>query len=232
MDEKVAAPTPLTPPELAALAELERKATPGEWILWDGCSWRRIGIKGTTSTVICPTNHPIDRHPDLDAAEEDLTIAVSARNALPRLLATIEARERELIRLGDEKPLVLMGDGSAETPFTLARVTQLRAQLASVQSSADETAAALWKAQAECESLREKADALAALDNWMQGARERPRSTVMVFLDFSAAGNGRGDRWWAGLGEGDDAPNADGGSLVDAILSALSAAKAKEDSRG
>lgn len=58
------------------LDELERvanEATPGDWQLQDGCSWRRIGTRGHDGNVLCPYITQTDRHPDLTAGRgEDL----------------------------------------------------------------------------------------------------------------------------------------------------------------
>ena len=42
----------------------KRPHSPGPWELWTGCSWRRIGIKGTSKTICEPVVAP-DGHPDL-----------------------------------------------------------------------------------------------------------------------------------------------------------------------
>lgn len=74
------------------------EATPGEWAVWDSCSWRRIGTKEpyADGNVICPINQLRDGHPDLLARREDLEFVVKAKRDLPRLSRELRQRiERE-----------------------------------------------------------------------------------------------------------------------------------------
>jgi len=71
---------------LDKLAALEAAATKGPWVLHTGCSWRRISTPDCDGNVLRPTNHPVDRHPDLEVREADAALLVAARNALPALL--------------------------------------------------------------------------------------------------------------------------------------------------
>lgn len=87
----------MTPKELHdELERLAEKATPGEWEVQDGCSWRRVGTRGRDGNVICPTNHPADRHPDLCARDsysvtDNLLLACALQNNLPTLLRALSA---------------------------------------------------------------------------------------------------------------------------------------------
>ena len=69
------------------LERLERRLriVPGELELWTGCSWRRIGIKDTMKTVLCPCVAR-DGQPDIDGDQRLLELMVDATNALPELL--------------------------------------------------------------------------------------------------------------------------------------------------
>jgi hypothetical protein len=69
------------------------KATPGEWMVQDGCSWRRIGTRFHDGDVLCPMAHR-DGCPDLIAADgrrdDNLALIVALVNAAPALLDTAE----------------------------------------------------------------------------------------------------------------------------------------------
>jgi hypothetical protein len=59
---------------IARLREAAKKATPGPWEVYDGCSWRRIGTAATRDrpryddcAVVAPTKAS-DGHPDLDCS--------------------------------------------------------------------------------------------------------------------------------------------------------------------
>lgn len=81
--------------DLDALEKLADEATPGPWIVQDGCSWRRIGTRHGDGDVLCPTNHHRDNHPDLTAGRGHDTYAnlnfIAAANP-----ATIKALIAEL----------------------------------------------------------------------------------------------------------------------------------------
>lgn len=83
---------------LEAILALAGMATKGPWEVWTGCSWRRIGSVATQSEVICPTNNPHDRHPDLAGTMEDLEFAAAARTDVPALaralLVALDALEK------------------------------------------------------------------------------------------------------------------------------------------
>lgn len=54
--------------KLAGMIEVSEKATPGEWVVYEGCSWRRIGTRyGHHEDVLTPCIAS-DGHPDLSAA--------------------------------------------------------------------------------------------------------------------------------------------------------------------
>ena len=83
---------PMTADEIAALAELESKATRGEWktdyTSMGGRILRRGDITHCQSHLqIVPT--------------DDAIFIAAARNAVPRLIATIAAREAEIAQLKD-----------------------------------------------------------------------------------------------------------------------------------
>lgn len=61
---------------------------PGEWELWTGCSWRRVGIKGTQETVIEPLVAG-DGWPDL-RSKEGVEFAIYAHNIWPEIVALYE----------------------------------------------------------------------------------------------------------------------------------------------
>lgn len=91
-------------------------ATPGEWQIQDGCSWRRIGTAFHDGDVLCPTNSRTDGHPDLVADDgklyANLKLIVAAVNALPELLASLTAKDAEIAALTEA--LTPSGDTKAE----------------------------------------------------------------------------------------------------------------------
>lgn len=61
---------PRTDSGIEPLRDLSERATPGEWEVFDGSSWRRIGVRhGDDCAVLYPTNHRHDRHPDFDSRD-------------------------------------------------------------------------------------------------------------------------------------------------------------------
>jgi hypothetical protein len=82
------------------LGGLLKRATPGPWMVQDGCSWRRIGTREHDGDVLCPTKHHRDGHPDLTARDgrrdDNLALIVEAVNALPDLLATLTRLQQRL----------------------------------------------------------------------------------------------------------------------------------------
>lgn len=85
------------------LRELLANATPGPWMVQDGCSWRRIGTRQHDGDVLRPTNSRTDGHPDLTADDGmcryNLEAIVETHNALPDLLTTLETLTQENARL-------------------------------------------------------------------------------------------------------------------------------------
>lgn len=75
-------------------------ATPGPWVLWDGCSWRRFGcealdLKWHGKTVILPTKCHHDGHPDLIVEKRDAEFVCRSRSVLPDALRRLK-RLKEL----------------------------------------------------------------------------------------------------------------------------------------
>lgn len=85
------------------LRDLLANATPGPWMVQDGCSWRRIGTRQHDGDVLRPTNSRTDGHPDLTADDGmcryNLEAIVETHNALPDLLTTLETLTEENARL-------------------------------------------------------------------------------------------------------------------------------------
>lgn len=83
--------------DLDALENLADEATPGPWMVQDGCSWRRIGTRHGDGDVLCPTNHHRDNHPDLTAGRGHDTYAnlhsIAAAN--PATIKSLIAELRE-----------------------------------------------------------------------------------------------------------------------------------------
>ena len=91
------------------LARLEMMAdlcTSGPWEVQTGCSWRRIGSAGKDGNVLCPTNHPVDGHPDLSSAdgnrENNLALMAESRTAIPALVKRVRQLEGEVACLKTE----------------------------------------------------------------------------------------------------------------------------------
>jgi len=53
---------------ITELKDLNSKATPGEWTIWNSCSWSRIGIEGTLGETAIEPCVATDGHPDLVSA--------------------------------------------------------------------------------------------------------------------------------------------------------------------
>lgn len=82
-------------------------ATPGPWVLWDGCSWRRFGcealdLKWHGKTVILPTKCHHDGHPDLIVEKRDAEFVCRSRSVLPDALRRLK-RLRELMEANLEE---------------------------------------------------------------------------------------------------------------------------------
>lgn len=91
----------VSPDQIAAWRKLFEAATPGEWEIWDGCSWRRIGVRGAQHLrpIVEPTKSPTDGHPDLIGPNlrDDLAFIAAARTGWPATLDALEA-ERERVK--------------------------------------------------------------------------------------------------------------------------------------
>lgn len=83
----------LTDAELDELLRKAKAATPGEWQVYDSCSWRRIGLRDDYRVIIEPYNSRSDHHPDLTGPNiiDDLA-HVSAANpeTIQRLIAEVK----------------------------------------------------------------------------------------------------------------------------------------------
>ncbi len=90
---------PLTASELAELRRLEAAATPGEWEFQvsndDGL--RRFGTP--LGVPVARAFHSRDLLADIAIDDQDAALIVAARNALPRLLAQVEALTAENKRM-------------------------------------------------------------------------------------------------------------------------------------
>ncbi|MFU2763945.1 ead/Ea22-like family protein [Pseudomonas aeruginosa] len=64
--------------EHAELRRLAKAATPGEWRVQTGCSWRRIGTDNGDGDVLRPCTHPHDGWPDIEAPVENLEYIAAA----------------------------------------------------------------------------------------------------------------------------------------------------------
>lgn len=62
------------------------KHTPGPWILFDGCSWRRIRT-ADYKNIVCEPTIASDGHPDMIISEEDARLICAA----PELLEALKA---------------------------------------------------------------------------------------------------------------------------------------------
>ncbi len=62
----------------AELRRLAKAATPGEWCVQTGCSWRRIGTDNGDGDVLRPCTHPHDGWPDIAAPVENLEYIAAA----------------------------------------------------------------------------------------------------------------------------------------------------------
>lgn len=84
--------------DLAQIRRDHEGATSGEWELWTGCSWRRIGVKNSMEPVITPVIAS-DGHPDLEGIE-NLRAVVSAHNNMTEILDRLDSAEAAL-RIAD-----------------------------------------------------------------------------------------------------------------------------------
>ena len=85
-------PTHIDADTLEELDDGERDATPGPWEWWTSNSWRRLsGPNGKDGGVLCPDNHPVDRHPDLRVSQEDMWLIENLRNSARALIDEAKA---------------------------------------------------------------------------------------------------------------------------------------------
>lgn len=89
----------MTKPDTAAIRARLAAATPGEWELWDGSSWRRFGVRHPYAMVIEPYVSRSDGHPDLIVSKEDADLILSAKSDISTLLAENEALEKRIAEL-------------------------------------------------------------------------------------------------------------------------------------
>ena len=87
--------TPPPIPDLEAIRGRAEKATPGPWVVQNGCSWWRIGTLDRDGAVLCPTKHPRDGQPDLTAGrgedlQDNLDFIAHAREDIPALCDEVE----------------------------------------------------------------------------------------------------------------------------------------------
>lgn len=79
-------------------------ALAADWQIQTSNSFRRIGAHGD-GDVLCGTNHPFDRHPDLLAPPGVLEYVVAAQpRVMLSLLDTVEKIEREVFSLQAQLP--------------------------------------------------------------------------------------------------------------------------------
>lgn len=101
--------TPTLIDRARALLALAPHTTPRPWSWWTSCSWRRLSSDVTRrdGDVLTPTNHPIDRHPDVICREEDRDWIEGASNAAEPLAAFVLAFAKALPGLYREHGIVL-----------------------------------------------------------------------------------------------------------------------------
>lgn len=90
----------------AELRRLAKAATPGEWRVQTGCSWRRIGTDNGDGDVLRPCTHPHDGWPDIEAPVENLEyIAAANPKTILALLDEIDRlkAENEALRKDAER---------------------------------------------------------------------------------------------------------------------------------
>lgn len=88
---------------LDTIQALYEKATPGDWQVQTGCSWRRIGAGRGDGNVICPTTSISDGHPDLTTGKgEDLAanleLICQLKNAWPTLRTALSRHAGDGVR--------------------------------------------------------------------------------------------------------------------------------------
>lgn len=96
--------------EREALRIAAEKATPGRWMWWTSCSWRRLRSDqhdGRTRDVLMPCIQRSDNHPDIIVSDEDRVFMEAAQpSVILRLLsdlAAAEAKAAQAERAGMER---------------------------------------------------------------------------------------------------------------------------------
>lgn len=169
--------TPDNPkPALDAIRRLHEAATKAPWVIHTGCSWRRISTEGNDGDVLCPTNHPVDRHPDLNASETDLELIAALRNAAGPWLAETDALRAEVERLRDS--LTTLADRVQDVAHH-QRCGQL------MQSDVLRLDAAYKAARALLATAGEEPVTATEIDAAVEYVRERARGTPYEMRDSS-----------------------------------------------
>lgn len=88
---------PLSPAEIDAIRARNTARTPGKWCWWTSNSFRRLssGLDKDGDVAHAFVN-PSDGHPDIAVREYDMAFIEGATEWIPRLLATLDAREADL----------------------------------------------------------------------------------------------------------------------------------------
>lgn len=105
----------------AEVMEIVAKATPGKWVVQDGCSWRRIGTKtprAKDGNVLRPhvhTDHSWDFAADDGKRDYNLAAIVAAvnfvRDGLPALIAAHEALPSPIADIAVERARQIAEEG-------------------------------------------------------------------------------------------------------------------------
>lgn len=120
----------------AELRRLAKAATPGEWRVQTGCSWRRIGTDNGDGDVLRPCTHPHDGWPDIAAPVENLEyIAAANPKTILALLDEIDRlkAENEALRKIISECATACGAGCAPE-CTLEFMSMLPGEISSVVS--------------------------------------------------------------------------------------------------
>lgn len=104
---------------LAELDRLDALATPGEWMVWNSCSWRRIGSADQSTRILWPSNDRSDGHPDISGInrDADLVLIVALQNAWPQLRAALEKAQQDRERLRKVALGVISWKGPEMAPY-------------------------------------------------------------------------------------------------------------------
>lgn len=100
---------------LTELARLKEKATKGPLMVYDSCSFRRIGLANTHKEVLWPCVSLSDGHPDLSGInrDDDLSLWMFLANHADAIEAALKAAE-DL-----EKWLGKLADGSFDAQIQI-----------------------------------------------------------------------------------------------------------------